>query len=338
MNLSQSKFEAVGSVNPQAKPDCRQGIDALILLAGGLRPSPLVQSVGISVLDLPLRTDETVLGRWIKRLEKTLTDQPNEVQLTVVAYTSNSPQPSLPPPTPHIPALRFVCDQTGLRGPAGTARDLCAALPGDATVLLAEAARYVVSGLDELIQVHHTAGVDTTVARNPDGTPAGVYITQKRVLDLVPAEGFIDLKEQWLNQVVDSEKVVQVHTYGHEASVPLRTWEQYLQAVRRQREPEQGGNRPLRFSARFGQAPNDTSLVMPGSTIAPTATIIDSIIMPDSVVEDGAVVVRSFVGSGVTVHAGDTVVDATLSIVRGHHQHDRAAKRRARSRKNGKRP
>ncbi len=286
----------------------------IILLAGGLRPSPLVQDVGMSTLDMPLNPKQRVLDHWIHCLEEAANLSQYTAQHAIVAYTAKSPQPALPTIAPsRIPQFRFVSDQTGLRGPAGTARDLSALLDDDAIVFLGEAARVIQCDLYAFLQDFLQSGDDISIARNGDKSPAGIYLTRKSALSLVPEEGFLDLKEQWLNNALASGKTVRVYSLAKGDSIPLRTWDQYLEALR----VTHGVEKSLATTIRFGQADrhasdNNVVVALPGAVVSPKATIIDSVLMPDCKIEEGAVVVRSFIGSGVRVQKRRSVIDRTL--------------------------
>jgi len=312
MNQEHRKFQVMDG-NAMA---C--GIDAVVLLAGGLRPSPLVRGVGVSVLDLPLHASLTVLDHWLDLLSKTAGHSKQDIESVVVAYTSNSPQPAIPHDAKGLPTIRFMCDQTGLRGPAGTVRDLSSHLDDDATIFIAEAARLFTGDINNYLQFHIKSGADVTVGRNGDGSPAGIYLTTKRTIDLVPTEGFMDLKEQWLSKAVGEEKKVQVFSFDEQAGLPLRTWQQFMNGIRwmnrsvEDKDSSFSTLRHLRFGEDFGKRMGAASIVMDGSKVADSARIVDSVVMPGSIVGDDAVIVRSFIGSGVQVSTGQMVVDSML--------------------------
>ncbi len=295
------------------------GLEAIILLAGGLRPSPLVNGTGISVLDLPLRDDQTVLENWIAKLGPLGKATPNSIDQAIIAYTANSPRPSLPVSPGELPPFRFVCDQTGLRGPAGTARDLCQHLEPDALVFLGEASRYVDSDLQYLLEAHLQSKADITLGQNPDGKPAGIYLTNRKSLDLVPAEGFIDLKEQWLPQAVKAGCTIRVIKSMTTTCHPLRTWKQFLQAVRESNHPGDDQNLPLRFFCPTEHPLANIVIKKPGANVAQHAQITNSILMPGSIVDQGAVIARSYIGTGVHIAAGEKIVDSMIQSNNGTH-------------------
>lgn len=291
-----------------------RGIDAVVLLAGGLRPSPLIQGTGLAVLDLPLRCNTTVLDHWISILSQVAPGASRPIGSAVIAYTSNSPQPSLGNHSTGLPNLRFVCDQTGLRGPAGTARDICQHLDDDSTVFLGEAARFIRSDLRGFLKSHETSGADITVGCEPDGSPAGIYLTRNRALKSVPTEGFMDLKEQWLSRALIEGQRVRVWTFSQISSYPLRNWNQFLNAIRLANYGEDHAESSLnkRFTMDFGRAEGNTIIQMPGAEVGQGACIRDSVLMPGSIVDDETIVVRSYIGPGVHIKRGERIIDGLI--------------------------
>ncbi len=292
-------------------------LDAVILLAGGLRPSPLVQGTGISVLDLPLQQNQTVLENWIEKLSLLRDATQQTIDQAVVAYTANSPRPSLPISPGSLPTFRFVCDQTGLRGPAGTVRDLCQHLPPDANIFLGEASRFVNGDLRYLLRAHLETAADITLGQNPDGEPAGIYLTKRKTLDLVPAEGFIDLKEQWLPRAVGAGCIIRVVTGDKTPCQPLRTWKQFMQAIRASNQPEADQRLPLRFFSPSDHPLSNVVIKKQGANVAKHAQIMNSVLMPGSIVDEGAVIARSYIGPGVHITAGEKVVDRMIQSNNG---------------------
>ena len=55
---------------PTSPNDSPLSLAACLLLAGGLKPSPLVSQTGGSVLDLYLRPGCTVMGLWLDRFQE----------------------------------------------------------------------------------------------------------------------------------------------------------------------------------------------------------------------------------------------------------------------------
>ena len=272
---------------PVAKTGGRLDLAAFILLAGGLRPSPLMKATGRSVLDLSLTPNRTVLDCWVDRLTETAQEVPIRIVHDAI----------LPAPWPgkHVGGRVLIeKEPKSLRGPAGVIGDLCRGYGPQQCVIVAEAARYVGCSLRPLIAEHVRLGADITVAANADGTPAGIYAIRVGSLDLVPAVGFMDLKEQWLRRAVDAGLDVRVHDVDRPGTLPLRTRRQFLRA------------------AAVANASVDAAIICHGSRVAAGATVEGSVIMPGATVASGAIIVRSVVAPNCHIEAGTDIVDAVV--------------------------
>lgn len=294
----------------------RLRIDACVILAGGLKPSPLAAATGVSVLDLPLQPGRSVSDIWIQHLREVFVGATNEIEL-VLAYTANIPVPAEPAVPPAF-RLSRASTPAGLRGPAGSVYDVCAALPGAAQILVMEGNRYLTRGLGELLQQHETSGADVTVACNPDRTPAGIYVLRRPTLDLIQPLGFMDLKEQWLKKVAEGRFSIRVHhlTRGH--AYPLRTWRLFRGAARVANGlpfdvpflDQSRTNGHLSASVRGAET---LRIVAEGAEVSEKALVMDSIVLAGARVEPGAVVVRSLLGPGAVVGAGSPAVDTIVT-------------------------
>src|SRR5690606_24941979 len=125
-----------------------------------------------------------------------------------VIHCEATPAPSRPSVTGT--SVTIHQDSNHFRGPAGVARDACGDLGVDDHVLIAEGARLPPAGLRELVADHAASGADVTVAANPDGSPAGLYLARCATMEIVPRRGFVDLKEQWLSRAVEQRMRVRV--------------------------------------------------------------------------------------------------------------------------------
>jgi hypothetical protein len=292
-----------------ARGELAQRLDlaACVLLAGGLRPSALVAATGCSVLDLSLTPQRTVLECWIDRLTECTDPLRRPVPIRIVHDAI------LPPPWPGARrAADVIVEQEpkALRGPAGVIRDLCLGYGADRHVIVAEAARYVGGSLLPLLLDHVRHGADVTVAANADGTPAGLYAIRCGTLGLIPAVGFVDLKEQWLRRAVAAGLDVRVHEIGGPGALPLRSRRQMLRAAvvaNTAASVETGG--PEAASAERGSG---LRVICTGSLIGPGAVVEGSIVMPGATIGSNAVVVRSIVAPNARVEPRTDIVDAVV--------------------------
>lgn len=289
-------------------PGC--ALTACLLLAGGLKPSPLVAQTGESVLDLHLRSNATVLSVWLDRFEQLGSPSPGPV--IHIAHGASTPAPNDAVARRRGFSLRIEEDRQEFRGPAGTVKDGCAGYPADSLVLVVEAARYVSGDLSPMFSEHIERNADITVGCNPDSSPAGVFLIRCKTLDLVPPIGFMDLKEQWLGKAVEAGLNVRVHRLRGFASYELRTREDFLAAAR-----VAGGLLNATFPASAGVYRNGSSAnagrSLPGGVeVGEGAVIVDSVIMPGARIGQDAVVARSIVCPAGVVAPGATIVDTVV--------------------------
>lgn len=299
--MDRSPSDPMTDRNGRAEPACAVGV---VLLAGSLVPSPLVQATGCSVLSLWLSEVGTVLDHWIGAARRGGIDR--EI-MCVFGGTA------APPTVPDGAAgVRIVHDRTGYRGPAGSVRDAVEGL-GLSRVVIAEGARFLTDDLETLLEAHENADADVTIARNPDGSPAGLYIANERALGLIPHAGYMDLKEQWLQRVSGAGMRTIVHNLSGFGSLPLRTRDQFIRGsftASGLRQPEQtriwGADAVRANAGRVG-------VVARGAEVAPDALVMDSVVMPGARIEPGAVVLRSIVMPRASVSGGEQVVESVAA-------------------------
>jgi hypothetical protein len=272
---------------------------ACLLLAGGLRASPLAEATGISPLDLHLMPGRTVLEAWLERCSALHQDASSPLEVRVI-YGDATPAPHAPERVPANVRFRTERDTRQYRGPAGIARDAAGEYDDDAAILIAEAARFIAVDLIGAVVQHRARAADITVLCNRDSSPAGIFLAKRSTLDLVPRTGFTDLKEQWLTRAVTSGLHVRVHRLAGNQSHELRTPSQFLAAARAARLLSAG-------ALADGHEP---TCVPP--QIAAGAVVVDSVIMPGAVVAERSVVVRSIVCAGARVESGATIIDQVV--------------------------
>jgi hypothetical protein len=289
---------------PQAKPELT--LAACLLLAGSLRPSPLTAATRCSVLDLYINPRETVLDTWLRHFEAIASSVGHDPAVQVIHGMVIPPDRSLARETRLN--IGFQQDAQEFRGPAGAVRDACQAYSPEATVVVAEAARYITGDLTGIVADHIRHGSDITVGVNRDDTPAGLFVVRCSTLSLIQARGFTDLKEQWLRKAVDSGKQVRVSRldgYSYE----LRTREGFLRAAAAAGGVMSGAACSGDIATVPIVAPRGLSQDV---TIGSRAVVVDSVVMPGAQVGDDAVVARSIVCAGARVGAGGTVIDGVV--------------------------
>ncbi len=285
---------------------------ACVLLTGGPRPSPLAMEAGCSVLDLSLTPTRTVLGLWIERLTEVSPLSGPRMELRVI-HDEKSPEPMLlsdPGPL----EVRIGHERRSYRGPAGITKDECADLEEEETVLVVEGGRLAGCSLAPMLTHHAAMGADITVGSNPDGSTSGLYVVRVGSLGLVPKNGFVDLKEQWLQRALATGLRVGVFRNPAPGALLLRTRQQFLEAAR----TINGFQGPLEsVMERVGKPEprgrDGRSVVSRSATVAPGAVVVDSVVMDEATVAAGAVVARSLVCPRAVVGADETIVDGVVT-------------------------
>ncbi|MFI4855371.1 MAG: hypothetical protein ACIAQF_10400 [Phycisphaerales bacterium JB065] len=302
-------------------PD-RPAIDLVVMLAGGLKPSPLAAAAGRSVLDLSVDGRQTILDHWLEHLAPLATSSQG---LPVRILHGSSLTPTAPD---HLPGGLEVSIERELkeyRGPAGVVKDAAEHLPQGATVLVVEAARWFGGDLGEVVRAHHAHDGEppepssVTVVAGQGRAPAGIVVLERSTLDSISQLGFMDLKEQWLGRVAESGRSVRVVDLGGTPSVLLREREGMLTAARhatkrhfKANSADQNDSRPIR-SLYSGSDQGYFAALSPQATIEPNTSIVDSVIMEGAVVKAGAIVARSVICPGAVVAEAEVVVDQVRS-------------------------
>lgn len=298
-----------GSLLPELArlaPAAGGGVEAFVLLGGGLTPSPLTAAAQCSVLDLLVGPgDRTVLNRWMEVIDG-LGDLAADRLSIIVANGEDIPPPRLSAEAAR--QIEVVVDRENYRGAAGVVHDVSQHLSDDSLLLVAEAARCPDFDLAALVKHHRSNAYETTVLVNPDGTPAGVYVVARHLMRYVQREGYMDLKEQWLAKVIAGEHRVGAFRLIDGYSRPLRTREQLLQAARLSAQPA-SQSRSARFRLEAAARRSGFQCIAADATVDSTAVVVDSIIMAAANVGAGSIVTRSIVCAGAVVPAEARLVD-----------------------------
>ncbi|MEM7227971.1 MAG: glycosyltransferase [Planctomycetota bacterium] len=269
-----------------------------ILLDGGLQPSPLVVQCGSSLLDLHVTRSMTLLEYWRHQL-----DAISATMNLRVVHGVHGPPPW--PPRNADAKVTIEREPQPFRGPAGVVADVCRELSAPSSVLIAEASRLPITDIGALIRDHAAHDAALTIGRNPDGSPAGIYVARVDALMDVPDRGYIDLKEQWIANLLEHGATVRTHGLAGQGLVSIRTRTDLLRAVRR-----------IAHDSPSQASPEDGSLICPTADVARDAVVRDSIIMPGARVESGALIVRSVITQRAEVKTGSNIADAVVSAGR----------------------
>lgn len=287
---------------------------ACLMLAGSLRNSPLVEATNLSVLDMPITSDETLLDTWVRSLRGL--PQYAEMEIRVI---ENDLSPVLSEAHDHQGRIKIERESQPYRGSAGLVRDMCRHFNSDQSVLVVEASRYGAGSIAGLFERHSQTKADVTVGCNPDRSPAGIYLIRVEALRGIPDAGFVDLKEQWLGNVLDHDMKVEIHELDAPGLLPVRTLKQLLDAARHawhfagQRGGVENDVRGLVRGLVRSDDAHGLRVICRGALIAPGARVIDSIVMGDTIVPSDATVVRCLICPGTRIQSGVQLADSVIS-------------------------
>jgi hypothetical protein len=286
-------------------------LQAVLLLAGKVRPSPLTSRIGRSLLDLPLDADRTLLDLWCEQaavLARTLALETVSVRV-VVDQAGHIPSPSPARPCERV-VLRTERDPNEYRGTAGLIKDLAAAYPADGWVLVGSALQLPLVPLHEIVGRLADAHAGISMLAQDDGRLAGMMLVRVASLGAIPSVGFVDFKEQALPAIA-KEHSIRVVRGGEPAGLPIHTRGDYVDVLRRHHQGADAAVQEDPFAERWQAV---FSLVEDGARVAPSARLLDSVVLRGGVVEEDAVLVRTVVCPGGVVRRGQRVVEELVSV------------------------
>jgi hypothetical protein len=278
---------------------------AMVLLGGAVRPSPLALQSGRSLLDLPVDENGSVLSHWIDQAAELANSAGLERLPVRVMVSANTPEPSSPG-AKHYGAFRVERDASDYRGTGGVLRDLAQDYDDDDLILVANAAQLLLDPLPTIVAAMARKACDVSVISHEDGTPSGLMLVACKTLRSIADTGYVDMKEQALPQIALNYDV-RVVRRRRPTGLPIRTLEDYVQALRLHHRRRQG--KPFVVDPLAEDWSAAYALVEQGATVDPSARIHDSIVLAGGLVEPGAVLVRSIVCAGEVVRRDKTVVD-----------------------------
>ena len=211
--------------------------------------------------------------------------------------------------------LEFLDEQL----PVGTAGCIRDAANGETKALLLVFPASIICPpkIDTLISVHRDGQSDLTVMFNPDrgngkmlGEPAGIYVCDNRVLEHIPKEGYFDIKEGLIPEMLRVGKTV------HTAILPnhvgnFRVRQSYLYAVANYLENTPNLNAELKLRRR-----SDSQIVWmaANASVDPSARIYGPVvIMNGATISNGAVIFGpTIIGRNVSISQDSVVVNSVL--------------------------
>ena len=274
-------------------------LQAVVLLAGSVRPTLMQESIGRSVLDLPVDDGCTILEKWHYQTEQMAELFGIERMPLSVRIDQSTVMPLVQPVGDRVKVV-IERDVVGYRGTGGVLHDMSRVYDGDDYVLVASARQVMLDSLGALVLEMVEVGGDVCLVAHEDGTPSGLMLVRCGVFDGVSQVGFQDMKEQVL-PVISKSHDVKVVNYPHPSGLPARRSSEYVRALRRYHlHKANGGNGHEALEEDWRAA---FSIVEEGGEVSSSAQIHDSVVLAGGKVEADAVVVRSIVCPGGVVGA-----------------------------------
>jgi N-acetylglucosaminyldiphosphoundecaprenol N-acetyl-beta-D-mannosaminyltransferase len=287
-------------------------VRSLILLGGSVRPTDLTQSIGRSLLDLPLDDSGSILNHWLAHASE-LARYAGMQHLPVrVMVDKTSPEPHSMAPR-FGDACRVERDLSEYRGTGGVLHDLADEYEDDDLLLVANAAQVLLDPLSVIAAaLEHKRG-DVNLISHQDGTPSGVMLLRCRTLRSIASTGFVDMKEQALPEISKSFAVKVLHC-RRASGLPVRTLNDYLGALRHYHRRKVG--KPASIDPLAEDWQPTFAIVEDGAVVGPRAHIHDSVVLKGGVVESGAALVRCLVCPGGSAKQKSTIVDSFVRPTR----------------------
>jgi exosortase len=171
--------------------------------------------------------------------------------------------------------------------------------------------------IDLLIAAHHGQAADLTVVFNPGsendetrGGAASIYVCNPSVLEYVPAEGYYDIKESLIPELLRVGKSVRYAVLPHSAG-NFRDWQGYLDAISDYLENAAESDVDLEMCERNGK-----HVVWKGSgvTVESGTRIYGRVVLLDGArIGAGAVIFGpTILGRNVSIGKGSVVVNSVL--------------------------
>ena len=289
----------------------------VIMLAGGLRPAPLQQQLGVPPLRLPLGRQGTLLDWWVRTIQDTGCCREirivvnNDRHLDIVSQCDAS-----------RPKVRILSQSASWRGPGGIVRDASNDLRSDEVVLVVEASCLPPLSLEPILDAL-ADGATAVVGAGADDEPAGVYGFARKAIQQIPDVGFYDLKEQLFPALCDlGDPARLVRLGGRVRRIRDRTT--YFRAVRASLAGGADGDDGPRCSPQATISPEarilGCSIIEEGVVVERGAVVHDSVVMAGATIHRDAIVSRCVLGPGAKVLSAERRVDGILTATDGKDQ------------------
>ena len=211
--------------------------------------------------------------------------------------------------------LEFLDEQLPV-GSAGAMRD-AAGNETDALLLVFPANVISPPKIDVLLKAHHNGQADLTVMFNPAdgngevmGEPAGIYVCETSVLEHIPEDGYFDIKEGLIPEMLRAGKTI------HTATLPsrvgnFRDWQGYLKAISNYLNDTTELGAGLKLCKRTD---SQTVWMAAGANVDSTVRIYGSAAIMDSarISKDVVIFGPTIIGRNVGIDEGSVIVNSVL--------------------------
>jgi hypothetical protein len=280
---------------------------SVLLLAGGLSPTPLQRLMGFPAAGLPLDRERTLLAAWLEVIDRSLGSLRGSTHLLCgTPMDERWFLAELRRPTTLVSGVEVRRDGRPHRGVCGILADTAEACGLTDWLLVVELNTLPPRSLVPMLEAA-AHGPSMVVGASEDERPAGAFLLRAEHLKDVPRRGYLDFKEQFLPQLVSRGHRVSRARLS-ETSVRLIDRRNYLRAVRiwQSENAESSAERNV----------SGHSIICRGAEVASDAFILDSVVLPGAMVGSRCVVARSVVGPLIRVPEGSVLVDAVMANAR----------------------
>ena len=286
----------------------------VIILAGGLRLSPLRSELKVHELCLPITQSKSLLAAWLEVINEL-----KQCRMVVIAVSNQSDAAQIQQTldglkglNSNLPQTQVIVEPRRWRGTAGVLRDVAQEYAKSEILLAVEGACLPPSSLASFVAACNSEKTGA-VGITHKSDPVGVYVFHRSVMKHVPTVGFFDVKEQLLPQMY--AKKIGAHAVQISNNfIRLRDRQTYLSAM--SEYALQQDNSDSCVNGKVPQSNKNYQLV-DTCVIEPTAFVGDGSVLRRSIVFTGAkigvntVINECIIGSGVVVPNG-LIVSQTI--------------------------
>lgn len=217
--------------------------------------------------------------------------------------------------TDHLLDVKFLNERLPV-GTAGCIRD-AAGSEQDTLLLVFSASVVNPPKIDMLIQAHRDDGADLTVVFNPNkgngnsfSEAAGIYVCDSSILEHIPKEGYFDIKEGLIPEMLRAGKTIHTVVLPHHIG-NFRNREEYIYAIANYLE-----NTPKIGAGLKPRKRTDSQIVWmaANTTIDPSARIFGPVVIMDGArISKGTVIFGpTILGRDVNIGQDSVVVNSVL--------------------------